>query len=214
MRENCRVIGLWLWLLSFAVLATIYLAWLSYPLEIDLLKIDKVVFMTKASILYNFNGLMSYLTNPFEQTLRFASFSSSKAGLSHFQDVKILFHVTQAIFVLLAFSSIRFLKATIQRKLMPIYQKFFFSAAILPVAIASFAFMIGFEQFFILFHKILFVGKSNWTFDPLTDPVIWILPESFFMHCFIAFFIIYELAFWSLYIISKKQNKKALGPKL
>ncbi|XCY67897.1 DUF1461 domain-containing protein [Streptococcus iniae] len=70
--------------------------------------------------------------------------------------------------------------------------------------------MIGFEQFFILFHKILFAGKSNWTFNPLTDPVIWILPESFFRHCFIAFFILYELAFWTLYSISKKQenNKK------
>ncbi|MGT2807277.1 TIGR01906 family membrane protein [Streptococcus iniae] len=210
MRENCRVIGLWLWLLSFAVLATIYLAWLSYPLEIDFLGIDKVVYMTKASILYHFNGLMSYLTNPFHQTLRFASFSSSKAGLSHFQDVKILFHVTQAIFVLLAFPSLKFLKTTIQKQLMPLYQKAFLSAAICPVLIASFAFMIGFEQFFILFHKILFAGKSNWTFDPLTDPVIWILPESFFRHCFIAFFILYELAFWSLYSISKKQenNKK------
>ncbi|XCY61891.1 DUF1461 domain-containing protein [Streptococcus iniae] len=123
MREKCRVIGLWLWLLSFAVLATIYLAWLSYPLEIDFLGIDKVVYMTKASILCHFNGLMSYLTNPFHQTLTFASFLSSKDGLAHFQDVKILFHVTQAIFVLLAFPSLKFLKTTIQKQLMPALPK-------------------------------------------------------------------------------------------
>lgn len=53
------------------------------------------------------------------------------------------------------------------------------AAALLPIVIACFALMIGFERFFTLFHQILFVGDSSWLFDPLTDPVIWILPEAF-----------------------------------
>lgn len=37
-----------------------------------------------------------------------------------------------------------------------------------------------------MFHSIFFPGKDNWLFDPVTDPVILILPEAFFRNCAIA----------------------------
>lgn len=52
-------------------------------------------------------------------------------------------------------------------------------AALFPLMIGLMASVIGFENFFTLFHKVLFVGDSNWLFDPLKDPVIWILQKSF-----------------------------------
>ena len=39
---------------------------------------------------------------------------------------------------------------------------------------------------FTVFHSIFFPGKDNWLFDPVTDPVILILPEAFFRNCAIA----------------------------
>ena len=37
---------------------------------------------------------------------------------------------------------------------------------VLPVVIAVMAVMIGFDQFFTLFHQVLFVGDNTWLFDP------------------------------------------------
>ncbi|MGT2887201.1 TIGR01906 family membrane protein [Streptococcus didelphis] len=194
---------LFLWLLAISVLLTIYGAWLFYPLEIDFLNIEKVVYLSKASILHNFNGLMDYLTNPFNHKLNFASFAASQEGLAHFKDVKYLFHFSQFICFILAIPSLIFLRKNLKEKTLLDYHRYFLVAAVLPLIVALFALMIGFENFFIFFHNLLFAGKSNWMFDPLTDPVIWILPEDFFMHCFIGFGFIYEGIMLMLYYLSR-----------
>lgn len=206
MKEKLQMLSTFIWVLSLSVLLTIYLAWLFYPIEVDFLKITKVVFMTKKSILYNFNGLMDYLTNPLVKSLKFASFSASKAGLAHFADVKGLFHLTQALFILSSLPALPFLYKNIKAKTLGLYSRFLGMAIILPLAIALMALLMGFDNFFVLFHHILFAGKDNWSFDPLTDPVIWILPEAFFMHCFILFFVLYEGILIGLYSISRRRN--------
>ncbi|KHD45157.1 TIGR01906 family membrane protein [Streptococcus hongkongensis] len=208
MKDKWRLVTLWLWLLSLSVLATIYLAWLYYPAEVDVLQITKSALMTKDAILYNFKGLMDYLTNPLTKKLVFASFRSSKEGLAHFQDVKLLFHFCQFVAVGLAYPSLRFLKVAIKDPKIKFHQNFYRLAAFLPIVIALFAVMIGFDNFFILFHQLLFPGKSNWSFNPSTDPVIWILPETFFMHCFLVFFSIYECVFGGLYLLARRRNKR------
>ena len=45
---------------------------------------------------------------------------------------------------------------------------------------------LDFDGAFTVFHSIFFPGKDNWLFDPVTDPVILILPEAFFRNCAIA----------------------------
>ena len=45
---------------------------------------------------------------------------------------------------------------------------------------------LNFDGAFTVFHSIFFPGKDNWLFDPVTDPVILILPEAFFRNCAIA----------------------------
>ena len=66
---------------------------------------------------------------------------------------------------------------------------------------------IGFERFFIYFHQILF-RNTDWLFDPATDPIINVLPESFFMQCFLLFFALLLLNLVTLYTIGKKQLKE------
>ena len=39
----------------------------------------------------------------------------------------------------------------------------------------------------------------------LTDPIIWVLPEEYFVHCFIIFFVAYEVMMLSLVAIARKQ---------
>ncbi|MEN4358189.1 TIGR01906 family membrane protein, partial [Streptococcus pyogenes] len=85
-------------------------------------------------------------------------------------------------------------------------QKPLILAALFPLMIGLMASFIGFEHFFTLFHQVLFVGDSSWLFDPLKDPVIWILPEVFFLHCFLFFMIVYEIILWSLVGLARWQR--------
>ena len=100
MKTKLQVISTVLTILSAAILLTIYLAWLFYPLEIEWLQLEKMVYMKAEDILYNFHILMNYLTNPFQQVLDMPNFSSSADGLHHFEQVKWLFHITQLAFLI------------------------------------------------------------------------------------------------------------------
>ena len=64
--------------------------------------------------------------------------------------------------------------------------------------------LIGFEQFFTLFHEVLFPGDSTWLFNPATDPIIWVLPETFFFFFFILFFVAYALLFLCMLLFSRR----------
>ena len=86
-----------LFLLSLAILVTIYLAWILYPFEISWLNLTNRVHLKSDTIQYNFHILMDYLTNPFNQVLEMPDFPSSESGLHHFAVVKGLFHLTQGV---------------------------------------------------------------------------------------------------------------------
>ena len=50
--------------------------------------------------------------------------------------------------------------------------------------------LVNFEQVFIAFHEVLF-RNQDWIFDPNTDPVINMLPDTFFLECFLLFFVLF-----------------------
>lgn len=191
-------------LLATAILLTIYLAWLFYPLEISYFALLDKVHLKAETIQYNFNILMNYLTNPFSQKLAMPDFRSSVAGLHHFQAVKYLFHLAQVVFVLTLPALIFFIQKVIKKGFLALYQRNLLILSLLPFIMICLAGLIGFDSFFTLFHQVLFVGDNTWLFDPAKDPVIWILPEEFFMHTFILFALLYEGIFLSLYFFSKK----------
>lgn len=205
MKTRLQQFAVLLSILSGAILATIYLAWLFYPVEINVLNLEGIVYMKAADISYNFNVLLNYLTNPLVQVLEMPNFSSSADGLHHFEQVKWLFHLTQAIFVLTIPILVLFFKQVIQKGYGPLVQKGFVWAAVLPMLIGLFGLLIGFDAFFVLFHQVLFVGDSTWLFNPATDPVIYILPQEFFLHCFVLFFLIYEVLCLSFVWLTRKK---------
>ena len=110
MRDKLRFSASVLCLLAASILLTIYLAWLFYPLEISYFALPDKVHLKAETIQYNFNILMNYLTNPFSQKLVMPDFRSSAAGLHHFQAVKYLFHLAQAIFLVTLPALIFFIK--------------------------------------------------------------------------------------------------------
>ena len=194
-----------LFLLSLSILLTIYLAWIFYPLEIQWLNLTDRVYLKPESIRYNFHILMNYLTNPFYQVLQMPDFRSSEAGLHHFAVVKNLFHLVQFLALLTLPIFYYFVKRVIKKGFLSLFSKALLALVSLPLLIGLGGVLIGFDQFFTLFHQILFVGDDTWLFDPSKDPVILILPETFFLHAFLLFFALYESFFGYLYLKSRRK---------
>ena len=193
-----------LFLLSLSILLTIYLAWIFYPLEIQWLNLTDRVYLKTETIQYNFHILMNYLTNPFYQVLQMPDFRSSEAGLHHFAVVKNLFHLVQFLALLTLPIFYYFVKKIVKKGFLSIFRKSLLLLVFLPLLIGLVGVLIGFDQFFTLFHQILFVGDDTWLFDPAKDPVILILPETFFLHAFLLFFSLYESFFGFLYLKSRR----------
>ena len=194
-----------LFLLSLSILLTIYLAWIVYPLEIKWFSLTDRVYLKPETIQYNFHILMNYLTNPFSQVLEMPDFRSSAAGLHHFEVVKNLFHLVQLVALITLPSFYFFVKGIVKKGFLSLFSKGLLVLVVLPLLIGLGGVLIGFDQFFTLFHQILFVGDDTWLFDPAKDPVIWILPETFFLHAFLLFFALYEGMFG--FLLAKASRK-------
>lgn len=207
MKTKFTFVGSILFLLSLAILLTIYLAWLVYPQEISWLNLTNRVHLPPQTIQHNFNVLMDYLTNPLNQALEMPDFPSSASGIHHFAVVKGLFHLAQGVAVVTLPIFYLFWKQVIQKGFLPLYRRALLIILSLPLGLGLFGVLVGFEQFFTLFHQILFVGDDTWLFDPAKDPVILILPEEFFLHAFLLFFCLYELIFGFMYLQSRKTNR-------
>ena len=205
MKSKLTFWGSMLFLLSLSILLTIYLAWIFYPLEIKWLSLTSRVYLKPETIQYNFHILMNYLTNPFSQTLEMPDFRSSAAGLHHFEVVKNLFHLVQFLTLLTLLIFYYFVKKIVKKGFLSVFRKSILLLVFLPLLIGLVGVLIGFEQFFTLFHQILFVGDDTWLFDPAKDPVILILPETFFLHAFLLFFALYESFFGYLYLKSRRK---------
>lgn len=49
--------------------------------------------------------------------------------------------------------------------------------------IIGFVAALDFDQFFVIFHHVLFPGKDNWMFSSYYDQIINVLPEEYFANC-------------------------------
>ena len=141
----------------------------------------------------NFNVLMNYLTNPFQWVLKMPQFPSSKNGFHRLEAVKYLFHLVTVVFLVTLPGFIHFMRTAASKKATwPCTEVSSLWMMVSPVVLAVMTFIIGFDQFFTLFHQVLFAGDNTWLFDPRVDSIILALPEDYFMHAFLIFFVLYE----------------------
>ena len=130
----------------------------------------------------------------------------SESGASHFADCKSLFTLNWVVFTV---SGIVIIASYVLKKLGVIelmrpwgFDVTFFSAVGLLVTFTVIGLLASadFSAAFTIFHKIFFPGKDNWLFDPRTDQIILLLPQSFFMHCAILI-LVSIIALSALFII-------------
>lgn len=165
--------------ICFAILATLSFTPLYY-FDVQHLAIAEQSGISLARIVENYNYTIHYLLNPFPQTFDLPSLAYSTAGRIHFQDVKRIFIAVDFMFVVTAVISVIGIWKHVRRRDF----NFLKTAAIaltLFTVIPLIMFAIDFNGTFILFHK-LFFRNNYWIFDPRTDPIITILPETFFLH--------------------------------
>ncbi len=190
-------------IVSLAILITINFRPL-YVFDIGHLNILDYTTLSEKELLKNFDLLMRYLNTPWITELKLPDFPMSTSGAFHFYEVKRLFlldYVVFAVTLIPAGLYLRYLKNHgFWRVIRPMQW-----AMLLPV-LFGFLMMIGFDQFFVAFHG-LFFNNDAWLFNPATDPIINVLPEQFFMHCFILFFVLIEGFFFFFYWLGRRDLK-------
>ena len=130
----------------------------------------------------------------------------SESGRDHFVDVRVLFQLDLVMLALSAAALIALILFAKKRRLSPacplgrgpgFWAATGLAAVFLVVGALAAA---DFNRAFVIFHTLFFPGKTNWIFDWRTDPIILLLPETFFRNC--AILILVLLVFWCMILIA------------
>lgn len=209
--QRWEKVGLVFWLLTLLTLSitlTINARWL-YQWDIQHLKLLNYTSLSEKELLTNFDQLMRYLNLPWIAELQLPDFPVSASGALHFYEVKRLFLLNYGVFLVSLIPSILYIRHLIRNKrLWTLIQPFKIAVGV-PLIIAVVMAM-GFDRFFVAFHGVFF-NNDAWIFNPATDPIINVLPEEFFLHSFILFFVLLEI-FFILQIVIGKYALKKLNP--
>lgn len=157
--------------------------------------------LTPKEVFFDYNAIINYLQNPFSKELTFQNFTISPFGQIHFWEVKRIFF---SIFLFIIIFSLVLIYIYIKKRAFlksSISKINYISIAILSTLLLAFA--IDFNWTFTVFHKILF-DNDYWIFNSVTDSIINVLPESFFM---INALIILVILFLELFALNKLKKK-------
>lgn len=180
-------IMLMIFIISFAVVFTVFFKPLYY-FDINYLNIDQISGLDAETIKENYRILINYQSIFYQGTLNLPDFVMSDSGRIHFEEVKRIFEAIQVMMVISGLISIPMTIKKIKEKEYRFLRLTGLITIIVPTVL-SFLAALDFERAFVLFHQIVF-RNDYWIFDYRTDPVITILPETFFMHCFMLIVVI------------------------
>ena len=205
--------GMWLFYLPGQVL----LVRDFYTAQIGPLGICEASGLTRQQAAEAYGDVMDYCMG---RRLDFAAgvLSFSAEGADHFADVRVLFLLAVWVFVvaaglLLAGTVVCRLRRQRLPRLGGRTPGFWAACGLggLFLLIALLA-ALDFDGAFTVFHSIFFPGKDNWLFDPVTDPVILILPEAFFRNCAIAIVTVLLTVCIVLVVTGRKRPSRRSAP--
>ncbi|WP_125707256.1 TIGR01906 family membrane protein [Companilactobacillus zhongbaensis] len=183
-RDVIYSVVLALFIFTLAITVTIFASYAIFKFDIHHYYLDQEADMTAKKLMHNYNQMMRYLIDPFQNQFQLDNFRSSINGRTHFADVKKLFMLNFAVFILSG------VYVWFRRKKRAHFNKAFLYISIVGVILVALM-AIDFDDFFIMFHKVLF-RNNDWLFDPALDPIIEVLPDEFFIQCFVLFFALFE----------------------
>lgn len=171
---------LFLFILSFSVVFTLNFRPLYY-MDIEKLGIEERSGIPEEEIRENYDVLIDYNSMFNDEELEFPTLAMSEMGKIHFEEVKVIFVMFQKMALVTAILGLFLI--LVQRKKKPKrYLKYTGIITVLLPALLGGAMALNWDKAFVVFHKIAF-DNDYWIFDAKTDPVITILPDTFFFHC-------------------------------
>lgn len=204
---HLNVVLLFLGILTLVITVTINSRWL-YSIDVGYLNILDNVPLSKIVLMKNYDELMRYLNFFWISSLSMSDFPSSTSGLFHFEQVKNLFQLNYGVLLVTLIPNILFLRKLVKEKL--------FWRLIRPFQIILGGFvalvmmmLVAFDQFFVMFHQ-LFFNNNDWIFNPSEDPIILALPETYFLHCFLLFFVLLIGTCLLIIFLGKKSLKQSI----
>lgn len=204
-RDILGIVGIFVFILTFAISLTIWAIPL-YQFSLQHFNVPERVGMTYDQIMENYYVLMEYLHLPWIDTLSLPDFPVSASGAFHFYEVKLLFYVNYGLLALSSVGSVFYLrKLQKERTFWKLVNPF--KIAIFVPFVLLLILALDFNWMFVMFHEILF-NNDAWLFNAATDPIIRVLPQEFFMYCFILAFTLIESSFIGGYFYFKKKAYK------
>ncbi|WP_194185110.1 TIGR01906 family membrane protein [Granulicatella sp. 19428wC4_WM01] len=200
-----------LFALSSAILLTIVCKPLFYW-QISAVDTQQLIGLTQTQVMKNYDQLIDYLLFPWINTLIMSDIPTSAQGAFHFMEVKNLFLLNQIVFI---FTLIIFVMG-----LKKIHKTQSFWQYVTPLRLLSYIpllltiiFVSSFNYWFVAFHH-MFFNNDAWLFNPATDPIINVLPESFFMLCFIVVVAIVQSWFLIGYLYMKRKTRQLVDKRV
>lgn len=196
-------------IISAAVIVTLQFRPL-YAFEVDALNLPARTGLSRAEILANYNALIDYNSIFGPDTLRFPTLAMSETGRIHFEEVKRVF----VFFEIAAMVSGALAAAGIVYRHFKKNPGYLLVASVLTVALPAVLgalIALNWQRVFVLFHEIVF-QNDYWIFDPATDPVITILPDTFFMHCALLILALVVLGSAVCFLLYRRQKKRGGNP--
>ena len=178
--HTAAALVLTLTIISLAVVAVLAFRPLYY-LDIGILGISEDTGYSVEEIRENYDALIDYNLAFGDAELEFPSLAMSEEGRIHFEEVKDIFDIFKYMAAAGVVLSAAFILILGKRREYLYLKLTSVLTVVLPVALGVMV-AANWDWFFVAFHKLVF-NNDYWLFDPVTDPVINILPDEFFLHC-------------------------------
>lgn len=194
---------------SFIILS-IYFTLLFKPLyymDIGILNIEQSSNLNESNLKSNYNYVITYLTQSKKEEFNLPTLPSSIHGKIHFKEVKIIFDNLKVMLFFSLLISIIGIMINKKRKTIRYLLTSSVFLIIIPI-ILLIPFLVNFDKSFTTFHHIFF-NNDYWLFDIKLDPIITILPQTFFFHCailIIFLIIISSITLRCIYNSAKKSH--------
>ncbi|MGN0505436.1 MAG: TIGR01906 family membrane protein [Lachnospiraceae bacterium] len=158
----------------------------------------------------NYDALIDWCSPFAKGELSFPTLPASESGISHFEEVKVIFNLFFALLCVTPFFLAGLIYLQENRKSFSYLLISPIVMCVLPLIVAV-ASAVDFNRIFVLFHEIVF-RNDDWLFSYTEDPIILFLPERFFMQCaliIVATVLLGAAALLCLYFYRKKRRAKS-----
>ena len=176
-----------------------------YYMDIGILHIENSSGLNKNELKSNYNYVITYITQNTNEEFNLPTLPSSIHGKIHFKEVKVIFDKLKImLFSSLLISTIGIL---VNKKRKTIRYLLTSSISLIVISLLLLIpFLVNFDKSFTTFHHIFF-NNDYWLFDIKSDPIITILPQSFFFHCAILIIFLITMCSITLSFIYKTTKR-------